>query len=227
MRHIRVLLETTPRGMRVRITLIQCVQRNDHGETCSPLNGRTAGVQCVISAELYLPPSGRTAVMLDIPTHERIAAAYDAHYDVMRFIAAQRFSVPSADIQPLIHDVFVAFIRHHAAIADDRSWLVAAVSNACRKYWRDRKPTEELPETLVDPYRLADDVAARIDVVRLLRAIPRRCQTVLWLRYVEGRSPEEIATECGASSSSGYGRQLVHRCLRKLREALARREGDS
>lgn len=170
--------------------------------------------------------SVRAPVMTDTPIRERIAAAYDAHYDVMRFIAAQRFSVPSPDIRPLIHDVFLAFIRHQAAIGDDRSWLVAAVSNACRNYWRDRKPTEGLTEALVDPRRLAEDVGARIDVVRLLAGIPRRCQTVLWLRYAEGRSPEEIAARCAASASGGYGRQLIHRCLRAVREALARVKGD-
>jgi hypothetical protein len=30
----------------------------------------------------------------------------------------------------------------------------------------------------------------------------------------ENRSPEEIAARCAASGSGGYGRQLVHRCLR-------------
>jgi len=151
---------------------------------------------------------------------DRVAAAYDAHYDVLRFIAAQRFRVPPADVRPLIHDVFVAFIRHSAAIDDERSWLVAAVSNACRNYWRDLKPTEELPD-LTDTARVGEDVSARVDVVRLLRSIPERCRTVLWLRYIDGLSPEEIAARCAASTSGGYGRQLIHRCLQTVREALA------
>jgi RNA polymerase sigma factor (sigma-70 family) len=153
-------------------------------------------------------------------TRDRVAAAYDAHYDVLRFIAAQRFRVPPADVRPLIHDVFVAFIRHGDAIGDDRKWLVAAVSNACRNYWRDLKRTEELPE-MSDTARFIDDVSARVDVLRLLRGIPERCRTVLWLRYIDGLSPEEIAARCASSPSGGYGRQLVHRCLRAVREALA------
>jgi RNA polymerase sigma-70 factor, ECF subfamily len=153
-------------------------------------------------------------------TRDRVAAAYDAHYDVMRYIAAQRFHVPAADIRPLIHDVFVAFIRHGAAIGDERSWLVAAVSNACRNYWRDKKPTEALPE-ITDTVRMADDVGARVDVLRLLSRIPLRCRAVLWLRYIDGLSPEEIAGRCASSESGGYGRQLIHRCLRAVREALA------
>lgn len=153
-------------------------------------------------------------------TRDRVAAAYDAHYDVMRYIAAQRFRVPPSDIRPLIHDVFVRFIHHNPTIGDERSWLVTAVSNACRNYWRDRKPTEALPD-ITDTRRFAEDVSARVDVLRLLARIPKRCQRVLWLRYVDGLSPEEIASQCAASASGGYGRQLIHRCLRAVREALA------
>ncbi|HEV2721209.1 MAG TPA: sigma-70 family RNA polymerase sigma factor [Thermoanaerobaculia bacterium] len=155
-----------------------------------------------------------------MPTRERVAAAYDAHYDVLRYIAARRFRVPPTDIRPLIHDVFVAFIRHSAAIGDERSWLVAAVSNACRNYWRDKKPTEALPE-ITDTAQMADDVGARVDVFRLLSRVPTRCRAVLWLRYVDGLSAEEIAGRCASSQSGGYGRQLIHRCLRAVREALA------
>ena len=39
---------------------------------------------------------------------------------------------------------------------------------------------------------------------------------------VQGLSPEEIAHRCASTESSGaYGRLLVHRCLRAVREALA------
>lgn len=154
-------------------------------------------------------------------TRERVAAAYEEHYDLMRYIAAQRFRVPPADVRAVIHDVFVAFIRHNAAIGDDRGWLVQATTNACRNYWRDRKPTEPLPD-LTDTRELGADVGARVDVLRLLARIPKRCQKVLWLRYVDGLSPEEIAHRCASTESSGaYGRLLVHRCLRAVREALA------
>jgi RNA polymerase sigma factor (sigma-70 family) len=161
-------------------------------------------------------PPERTTTM----NRERVAAAYDAHYDVMRYIAAQRFRVPLADVRPLIHDVFVAYIRHEATIAADRAWLVKATTNACLNYWRDRKCGEPLPE--IEDARELADVSARIDLLRLLARVPKRCQAVLWLRYVDGLSPEEIAQSCATKTSSGsYGRLLVHRCLRAVRDALA------
>lgn len=158
-------------------------------------------------------------------TRERVAAAYDAHYDVLRYIAAHRFRVPQADVQPLIHDVFVAFIRHHAVIGEERAWLVRAVTNACLNYWRDRKPTDALPE-LIDVRERTSSIDARVDLQRLLQRIPKRCRAVLWMRYVDGLTSEEIARHCASPTSSrAYGRLLVHRCLRAVREALASPRG--
>ncbi|MEK6373217.1 MAG: sigma-70 family RNA polymerase sigma factor [Acidobacteriota bacterium] len=150
---------------------------------------------------------------------DRAAAAYNAHYEVMRFIAAQKFGVPQADVRPLIHDVFLAYMRHVAVIGDDRGWLVMATRNACMNYWRDKKPGEPLPDALVDPQRLADDVAARLDLARVFRRLPKHCRSVLWRRYVDGAEPGEIAVEL--SKKRTYGRQIVHKCLRAAREALA------
>ena len=160
-------------------------------------------------------------MQIDSPARQRVAAAYDAHYDVLRFVAAQKFRIPGPDVRPLIHDVFVAYMRHASVIGDDRSWLVAALMNACRNYWRDRKPSEPMPDPLVDPRVLAEDVSARLDVVRVLRRVPKRCREVLWLRYVDGCAPDEIAFRCATSSSAPYGRKLVHQCLRAAREAVA------
>ncbi len=151
---------------------------------------------------------------------ERVAAAYDAHYDALRFIAAQRFRVPSADVRPLIHDVFVAYMRHVAGIGDDRGWLITATRHACLKYWRDAKPGSPLPEgVLLDPRALRDDVAIRLDLATVLRRIPKRCREVLFRRYVDGAEPGDIAA--GLSKKPSYGRQIVHRCLRAAREAFA------
>jgi RNA polymerase sigma factor (sigma-70 family) len=153
-------------------------------------------------------------------TRDRVAAAYDDYYDVMRYIAAQRFRVPAADVRPLIHDVFVAFIRHHDSVVDDRAWLIRATANACLNYWRDRKPAEPLCD-MIDSREIVASATARVDVSRLLARVSSRCRTVLWLRYVDGLSPEQIAQRCAQPSSSGhYGRTLVHRCLRSVREQI-------
>jgi RNA polymerase sigma factor (sigma-70 family) len=156
---------------------------------------------------------------MDQTPRERAAAAYDAHYEALRFIAAQKFRVPAADVRPLIHDVFVAYMRHAARIGDDRGWLITATRHACQNYWRDAKPGTPLPDALLDPHTLRDDVAVRLDLARLLRGVPKRCMQVLRRRFVDGAAPGEIAAEL--SKKRTYGRQIVHRCLKAAREALA------
>lgn len=150
---------------------------------------------------------------------ERVAAAYDAHYEALRFIAARRFRVPPADVRALIHDVFVAYIRHVSLIGDDRGWLITATKHACLNYWRDAKPGTPLPDALLDSRALRDDVATRLDLARVLRRVPKDCRTVLWQRYVDGLEPAEIAANLSKAPSGG--RQIVFRCLRAAREALA------
>lgn len=168
--------------------------------------------------------SGSSGMPIDSPARQRVADAYDAHYDLLRFVASQKFRIPVPDVRPLIHDVFVAYMRNASVIGDDRGWLVAALINACRNYWRDRKPSEPMPDVLADPRALIDDVSAKLDVARVLRRLPKRCRAVLWLRYVDGCAPAEIAHRCATSLSAPYGRKLVHECLRAAREAVANLE---
>lgn len=151
---------------------------------------------------------------------DRVGAVYDAHYDLLRFIATQRFHVPRGDVRPIIHDVFVAYLRHVAAIGDPRSWLVTAICNACRNYWRDKKESEPMPDTLCDPAQLAEHVTARVDLARLLAAIPDDCRMLLTLRFLEGLDSTELAARCAINA--GNARVRVHRCLEALREALAK-----
>lgn len=162
-------------------------------------------------------PEGMPA---ETQTQESVGATYDAHYDLLRFIATQRFHVPAADVRPIIHDVFVAYLRHRANIGDSRLWLTEAVRNACRNYWRDRKTAEPLPLDVMDARQFVDDVAARVDVARLLSGVPVACRMLLRLRFVEGLDAAEIAARC--SIEPGNARIRVHRCLKAARAALAR-----
>ena len=151
---------------------------------------------------------------------ESVGATYDEHYDLLRFIATQRFRVPAADVRPIIHDVFVAYLRHRANIGDPRLWLSQAVRNACRNYWRDKKAPEPLPLDVADVRQFVDDVTARVDLARLLSGVPDGCRKLLRLRFVEGLDAAEIAARC--SIEPGNARIRVHRCLKAVRAALTR-----
>ncbi|MCU1230431.1 MAG: hypothetical protein JWO97_3315 [Acidobacteria bacterium] len=155
----------------------------------------------------------------DITAHEGVGGTYDAQYKLLRFIATRRYHVPAQDVRSIIHDVFVAYLRHRANVGNTRLWLAQAVRNACRNYWRDKKSAEPVPD-LVDPRQFLDDVTARIDAARLLADVSLDCQKLLWLRFVDGLLPAEIAEQC--QITAGAARVRVHRCLEAIREAVAR-----
>jgi RNA polymerase sigma factor (sigma-70 family) len=156
---------------------------------------------------------------VDTEVHDRVAEAYEAYYDLLQFIAGHRFKIPAAEIRPLIHDVFVSFMRHEKAIGNDRQWLTAAVSNACRNYWRNLRPGFPLPEDLLDPQDTADKVIVQCDLAVVLDSLSEKCRSILRLRYLDGLDAGEIAARCG--TSPGYIRLKVHRCLEAARRAWA------
>jgi RNA polymerase sigma factor (sigma-70 family) len=155
----------------------------------------------------------------DAGVHDRVGSAYEEHYALLRFIAHRRFHVPDSDIQPLIHDVFVSFMRHEKEIGDDRRWLTAAVSNACRNYWRNLRPELALPEELLDPRAVADDALARHDVAILFAHLSDACRAIRRLRFMDGLDPREIAAHY--ATSPGYIRLKVHRCLEAAKRVMA------
>src|ERR1700682_2668633 len=62
---------------------------------------------------------------------ETIAAAYRVYFDILEYIAARKVRVPDDDVRGVVHDVFLAFMRNHATIQDERSWLVGAMCIQC------------------------------------------------------------------------------------------------
>jgi RNA polymerase sigma factor (sigma-70 family) len=190
------------------------------GYTGPPLpRNRLARIPTAMPENLTVPPSFRTPA-------DRAAAAYRAHYDLLRFLAQQRFRIPVDEVPGVIHDVFIAFMQSEAKIArteaDERSWLVGAVCNASRYYWRKHRG-EELPadiESYIDPCAVAEDAITRLTVAGVLRRLPERCRDLLKRRYAEGYTPEEIAT--WQALTRGSAKNLISKCLFAARAAFER-----
>jgi RNA polymerase sigma factor (sigma-70 family) len=141
-----------------------------------------------------------------------VAVAYRAHADLLRAIAGRRFHVPPDDVEALVNDVFVSFIRHHAHVRDPRSWLTAAMRNTCAEYWRHNGNVafaEEAQGASVADLR-RDSIAVRVDMRRVLARLSKHCRRVLFLRFYIGLSVKELAAQLGVTSNNA--KQIVHRC---------------
>lgn len=156
---------------------------------------------------------------------ERVEAAYRANYKLLSYLASARFRIPDDEVCGVIHDVFVSFIRSEGKIgrteSDERAWLVGAVCNASRYYWRKHRGTDEIVASRIDAAVVTEEALDRIELATVLRQLPERCRDLLCRRYVEGYTPQEIAAD--EALTSGSARNLLSKCLLAARRAFSGR----
>jgi RNA polymerase sigma factor (sigma-70 family) len=169
-------------------------------------------------------------IFLPEPTGPAGDDAFEALYAeyglLLRSIAMRRYGIPPDDAEALVHDTFVAYLQRHTKINELKPWLMGAVSNGCKHYWRDRKRESPLPDDykeMADPAaeKMADDWAWRITVARLVARLGEQCRETLKRYYWRDESKETIAATL--SLSPGYVLHLLSSCRQRIREMLARR----
>ena len=153
-------------------------------------------------------------------------ALYTEYGLLLRTIAIRRYGIPPDDAEALTHDTFVAYLQRHTKIHDLKPWLMGAVCNACKHYWRDRKREAPLPEDFeetIDPTAncSADSWAWRITVAGLVARLGTQCRETLKRYYWADESKEAIAATL--SLSPGYVLHLLSSCRQRIREMLRRR----
>jgi RNA polymerase sigma factor (sigma-70 family) len=161
------------------------------------------------------PAPPRTAAADDVE------ATYIEHRNLLLFVACRKFRIPDTDAENLIQDVFLSFLQTGTKIDNVRAWLVAAMCNASRHYWRAQARTESLPDDFnehSDPHShgLADEFAKKLTLRQALDYLQPRCRETLWLHYFEGRSAGDVAREL--ETTNRYAEKLIHNCLKRVRE---------
>lgn len=154
-------------------------------------------------------------------TADEVEALYLKHRTLLLFIACRKFRVPECDAESLIQEVFLSFLQTDTKIDNVRAWLVAAMCNASRHYWRSQGRTESLPEDFDDrsdpsSVGLAETFATSMTVRQAMRYLQPRCRETLRLHYFEGRSSGEVAREL--ETTTRYAEKLIHNCLKRVRE---------
>jgi len=167
-------------------------------------------------------PRGFTLPESTPPTSESEFEALYLEYGVLlRTIAMRRYNVPPDDAEALVHDTFVAYLERHTVIRELKPWLMGAVSNASKHYWRDRKREAPLPETLEEipaDRNDAEEWAWRISVGAVVARLGEKCRETLRGYYWREETKERIAEKL--ATSPGYVRQLLVSCRRRLKELL-------
>lgn len=164
-------------------------------------------------ASLPVPPPS--------PEPEEIGDLYIKHRPLLLHIACRKFRVGEPDAESLLQEVFLSFMTTTTKVENIKAWLVAAMCNASRHYWRGQGKTESLPENFDDhcdpkSSSIADQVAIEITLRQALDYLQPRCRDTLFLHYFEGRSAVDVAKQL--ETTARYAEKLIHNCLKRVRE---------
>ncbi|HYI09736.1 MAG TPA: sigma-70 family RNA polymerase sigma factor [Thermoanaerobaculia bacterium] len=183
-------------------------------------------------AAFEAPRSDRNpAIGMGLLPASRTAApdqAYLEHAMVMRRVAIRKFRVPPGDAEALVHDVFINYIASTRSVrADLRAYLIGAICNACRNYWRSRGSEERVfddegpavAEVLSDR-DLFEGVARNLMVASALARLNPRCREALKRYYLDGDDTRSVAE--ALATSEGNVNYLMHVCRKKARAIFER-----
>ena len=164
---------------------------------------------------------------------DAVDVLYDAYAaDVTRW--ARRLAGPAADIEDLVHDVFViALQRIHTFHGDAkvRTWLFRTTHHVVRNQNRRRflrgllfrRREDEMAAALSIPATPMQELERREEHERLYHALdrlPDRYRTAIILYDIDGLGGEEIAELTGVNVGTVWVR--LHRGRAKLLEQLSR-----
>ncbi len=165
-----------------------------------------------------LPDPRRKGLDRGVAAEDELEDVYRSHYTLLLYISCRKFRVPPGDAESLIQEVFLSYLSSRSEVRDVRAFLMGAISNASRQYWRSKGRFESLPDDMherADPLAgsLAESVATRIMVRETLSRLHERCRETLRLHYFEGCSAPEVGREL--STSTKFAEKLISKCLKQ------------
>jgi RNA polymerase sigma factor (sigma-70 family) len=171
--------------------------------------------------EKVAPPLAALAPTPPAPEPDDIGELYVRHRPLLLHVGCRKFRIAESEAEGLIQEVFLSFMTTTTKVENVRAWLVAAMCNASRHYWRGQGRSESLPEDFAeysDPaYNgIAEKMAMIITMQQALEYLQPRCRETLYLHYYEGRSANDVAVSL--DTTSRYAEKLIHNCLKRVRE---------
>lgn len=140
-----------------------------------------------------------------------------------------RYHIPSLEAEDLVQQALLAMLYKKDRIRNAEAWLLGAVKNKCRLYWRSerRRLCDAVDQALLEWLSGAqppsqEGAGLRRDLAGLIGQLPERCRDLLRLRFGLGYESDEVASALGYRPSSV--RKVTNRCLSALARGLEEAE---
>lgn len=136
-------------------------------------------------------------------------------------IAARKFNVPEADCENLVQDAMLALLRMGERVNDPRAFLIGAICNASRAYWRTQTRVSNIEGADLDAVAaftvVSDDDRIERELVmrRVLARLSPADREVLRLHYYEQLTAREVAARL--SVTHRYAEKRIVEALRHAR----------
>lgn len=176
--------------------------------------------------EVLLAPSmGEQAPLSDVRAAAIVEAeeVYSTHAPLLRWIARKKFRIPAQDVEELVNDVFTTYFANAPNVRFLRPYLVGAICNASRQYWRRQDAAEAVPVSdwtlrQVDKALHTETINNKLLIATTLARVGRRCRELLHQYYIEGESTASIATGLGTTANNVC--QQLHICRKTARDIV-------
>src|SRR5258708_24603275 len=150
-----------------------------------------------------------------------VGVLYEQYRELLLHVACRKFRVPDSDAENLMQEVFLAYMQTEAKVENTKAWLVAAMCNASRHFWRTQARTESLPDDIHDhsdpvSHGLADRFAIMLTLRQALKYLQPRCRETLYLHYFERRSAGDVAAELDTTNRNAA--KLIYNWPKAVRE---------
>lgn len=151
---------------------------------------------------------------------------YNSHVDkVYRFVFF-RVNCNKELAQDLVSEIFIKAMEHFADYDENLSksaWIMTISKNHLANYWRDKKPTSEIPEDedgLAEGFWLKSAVNSfkkdrdKQELSSFLEALDEESREIVTFHYILGYSYAEIAGMRGMTETAI--KVASHRAIKKL-----------
>lgn len=133
------------------------------------------------------------------------------------------------DAEDIMQEVFLSCHRHAAefdpARCNEQAWLYIIAKRKLISYYRAKKDQVSLDAMEADLTPGGDDMTKAVNVMACRQAVAKalskldeRSRAIIILRYLKGRSPDEVANYLGLTS--GNVRVIQSRALDKMSKIL-------